>query len=158
MKPASLIRQISSGGVIYRKTDGNTEVALVSVRGGKFWCLPKGLVDKGETPEMTAVREVREESGLSGRIVDKLGDITYWYYIAGENSKCRKTVHFYLMEYISGCTSQHDFEVDDAEWFPIGTALRKISFKGDRNILEKARVRLEEMDIRHEKNTGQEET
>jgi len=144
-KPASLKRQVSSGGVIYRKAAEDAEVVLVSVRGGKYWCLPKGLIDKGETPEVTAVREVREESGLSGRIVDRLGEITYWYYIKGENTKCRKTVHFYLMEYVSGSTSEHDFEVDDASWFPIGTALEKISFKGDRSILEKAKAKLQEI-------------
>ncbi|MGC2064427.1 MAG: NUDIX hydrolase [Thermodesulfovibrionales bacterium] len=142
MKPASLKRQTSSGGVIYRKTDDTFSVALISVKGGKFWCLPKGLLDKGETPEMTAVREVREESGLNGRIIEKLGDITYWYYIRGENTKCRKTVHFYLMEFESGDTSQHDFEVDGAEWFTLEEALRKISFKGDRRILETAKARL----------------
>lgn len=145
MKPASLKRQISSGGVIFRKGPGVLEVVLVSVRGGKYWCLPKGIVDKGETPEMTAVREVREESGLSGRIIDKLGEIAYWYYIRGENTKCRKTVHFYLMEYESGNTSQHDSEVDDAVWFPFEAALQKISFSGDRTILEKARARLGEL-------------
>ena len=145
MKPASLKRQTSSGGVIYRKTEDVVEVALVSVRGGRFWCLPKGIVDKGETPELTAVREVREESGLSGRIVDKLGDITYWYYIRGENSKCRKTVYFYLMEYMEGNTSQHDFEVDEAVWYPIQEALQKVSFRGDRTILEKAVSKLREM-------------
>lgn len=142
MKPASLKRLTSSGGVIYRKTDEGIEVALVSVRGGKFWCLPKGLVDKGETPEVTAVREVREESGLTGKILDKLGDITYWYYIQDENIKCRKTVHFYLMEYLSGNTDQHDLEVDEAEWFPLETALEKISFRGDRQILQLADERL----------------
>ncbi len=147
MKPASLKRQTSSGGVIYRRRGEAVEVALVSVRGGRFWCLPKGIVDKGETPELTAVREVREESGLSGRIVDKLGDIAYWYYIRGENSKCRKTVHFYLMEYIGGSTSQHDFEVDDAVWYPIDEALQKVSFRGDRAILEKAVSKLREMGV-----------
>ena len=154
MKPASLIRQTSSGGVIYKKTDDEIEVALISVKGGRFWCLPKGIIDRGETPEVTAVREVKEESGLSGRIIDKLGDITYWYYIQDENTKCRKTVHFYLLEYTGGSTSQHDFEVDEAEWFPLETALQKISFRGDRSILEKAKEKLLGMDSDHEKTTG----
>jgi 8-oxo-dGTP diphosphatase len=152
MRPASLKRLTSSGGVIYRKSGDDIEIALVSVKGGKFWCLPKGLVDKGETPEVTALREVREESGLSGKILDKLGDITYWYYIQGENVKCRKTVHFYLMEFVSGNTSQHDFEVDDAEWFRLDTALQKISFRGDRKILGLAEEKLRELHI-YEKNS-----
>jgi 8-oxo-dGTP pyrophosphatase MutT (NUDIX family) len=149
MKPASLKRQTSSGGVIFRRRGGSAEVALVSVKSGKVWCLPKGLIDKGETPDVTAVREVREESGLTGRIVGELGDITYWYYIKGENVKCRKTVHFFLLEYVSGDTEQHDFEVDDSQWFPIEMALDKISFKGDRSVLERARTRLREagMDV-----------
>jgi 8-oxo-dGTP diphosphatase len=133
--------------VIYRKEGDAVEVVLVSVKEGRNWCLPKGLMDKGETPEVTAVREVREESGLNGRIVDSLGDITYWYYIQEENIKCRKTVHFYLMEYISGSTAQHDEEVDSAEWFPLDTALQKISYKGDREILEKAKAKLKELKV-----------
>jgi 8-oxo-dGTP pyrophosphatase MutT (NUDIX family) len=145
IKPAALKRQTSSGGVIFKKTGDGVHVALVSVREGKFWCLPKGLLDKGETTEMTAVREVRVESGLTGRIIEKLGDITYWYYIRVDNTICRKTVHFYLMEYESGDTSQHDFEVDSAEWFPIDEAIEKISFKGDRKIIEKAKARLKEI-------------
>jgi 8-oxo-dGTP pyrophosphatase MutT (NUDIX family) len=104
------------------------------------------------------VREVREESGLSGKIIDRLGDITYWYYIQGENAKCRKTVHFYLMEYESGSTSQHDFEVDEADWFPIDAAIGRISFKGDREILEKARERLKAPDIRDEKTAGKKQS
>ncbi len=158
MKPASLKRQISSGGVIFRRRGDDFEVALISVKGGRNWCLPKGIVDKGETPEVTAVREVREESGLTGKIIDSLGEITYWYYIQGENSKCRKTVHFYLMEYEHGSTSQHDFEVDAAGWFTIGEAMEKISFKGDKEILGKARERLKALNDRDEKTEGQKES
>ncbi len=152
MKPASLIRQTSSGGVIFRKRDGNFDIALVSLKKGKIWCLPKGIVDKGETPEMTAIREVKEETGLFGRIIEKVGNITYWYYIKRENSKCRKTVHFYLMEYLSGNTSQHDSEVEDASWFSFDVALKKITYKGDRTILEKAKAKLERKYRNNEKD------
>jgi 8-oxo-dGTP pyrophosphatase MutT (NUDIX family) len=146
IKPASLIKQTSAGGVIYRKTASGVEIALVSVKGGKAWCLPKGIVDKGETAEMTAVREVREETGLTGKIVDKLGDINYWYYIKGENAKCRKTVSFYLMEYVTGDTSNHDAEVESAMWLSFDAAFKKISYRGDRSILDKAYSKLTQME------------
>lgn len=151
MRPAFLKRQISSGGVIFRIAGDQPEVALVSVKGGKEWCLPKGVIDKGETPEIAAVREVREETGLSGRIIAKLGDISYWYYIKRDNVKCRKTVHFYLIEYLSGSTSEHDHEVDDAQWIPMHRAMQIISFKGDRSILEKAWTALKQLYFSHEK-------
>ncbi len=104
-----------------------------------MWCLPKGLVDKGEDPEGTALREVEEETGLKGRIIEKLGEITYWYYIKNENVKCRKTVHFFLMEYEGGDIKKHDWEVDDALWFPIEEAIQKIRYKGEKEMIKKAR-------------------
>lgn len=137
--------QTSSGGVIYRNVDGSLEIALVSVKGGTAWCLPKGVVDHGETPEMAAVREVREETGLNGRIIGRLGDISYWYYIREENTKCRKTVSFYLMDYVSGDTADHDAEVDSAAWYPLETALETVTYRGDRSIIEKAKELLREM-------------
>ena len=146
-RPAALTKQTSAGGVIFRRYDGGFEIALISVRGGTAWCLPKGLVDKGETPEMTAVREVREETGLNGRVVDRLGEISYWYYIREENMKCRKTVSFYLMEYLSGDTAGHDLEVDSAEWLTLDEALKKVSYKGDRSIIEKAQTLLQGMQV-----------
>lgn len=140
MRPATIKTQVSSGGVIFRKTPGNTlEIALVAVKDGKVWSLPKGIVEKGEEASDTAVREVREETGLSGRIVEKIGDISYWYYIKEDNAKCRKTVHFYLIEYVSGSTSDHNWEVDAAEWFPLEEALNRVSYKGDREIVQKAK-------------------
>lgn len=137
MRPALLRKQTSAGGVIFKKNESGFQIILISVRNGQAWCLPKGIVDKGETTEETALREVSEETGLTGRIIDKLGDINYWYYIKEENIKCRKKVYFYLMEYVSGDTADHDIEVDEAVWFPLETALKKVSFKGDRTMIEK---------------------
>lgn len=142
IKPAALKTLVSSGGVIFRRYDGSIEVAMVAVKGGNVWCLPKGLIDKGEVPEKTAIREVAEETGLKGRIIEKLGEITYWYYIKEENIKCRKTVHFFLMEYEGGDVSNHDWEVDDASWFLIDEALKKASYRGEKEIIEKARKKL----------------
>ena len=144
MKPAMLKTQVSSGGIVFRRHDGVPEIAMVAVKGGKVWCLPKGLIDKGEIPEKTALREVSEETGLTGKIIEKLGEITYWYYIKGENIKCRKTVHFFLMEYKSGNIADHDHEVDSVAWFPIDAAMKKVRYKGEKEMLEKARYRLYE--------------
>lgn len=143
MRPATIKNQVSSGGVIFRRNRGNDpEIALVSMKDGKVWCLPKGIVEKGEETSETAVREVREETGLSGRVVRKIGDISYWYYIKDDNTKCRKTVHFYLLEYMSGSTSDHNWEVESAEWVPIDEALERVSYRGDREIVMKAKEML----------------
>lgn len=142
MKPAALKTQVSSGGVIFRKNNGIVEIALIAVKGGNVWCLPKGVIDKGEIHEMTAIREVEEETGLKGKIIDKLGKITYWYYIKDKNAKCKKTVHFFLMEYEGGDISYHDWEVDSAAWFPIEEALKKANYRGEKEIIEKARKKL----------------
>jgi len=142
MKPAALRTQVSSGGVIFRRRKNSVEIAMVAVKNSSVWCLPKGLIDKGETPETTALREVSEETGLKGRIIEKLGEISYWYYLKEENAKCRKTVHFFLMEYEGGDVSNHDREVDSAFWIPIDEAFRRASYKGEGDMIEKARKRL----------------
>ncbi|MDA8387277.1 MAG: NUDIX hydrolase [Nitrospiraceae bacterium] len=138
MKPTPVKIQTSAGGVVYRLTPKGPEVALISVKGGKIWTLPKGTVDKGEKLEETALREVSEETGLKAGLEGRLGEITYWYYLVPEKARCKKTVHFYLMRCLGGSTSGHDREVDSAAWFPIGEALRATTYKGDREMLEKA--------------------
>jgi 8-oxo-dGTP diphosphatase len=139
MRPGPIIRQVSSGGVIFRKNEASVEIALVAVKDGKVWCLPKGIINKGEEPDETAIREVSEETGLKGRIIEKLGEINYWYYLKEEEAKCRKTVHFYLLEYEGGDISKHDWEVDKAAWFQIDDALKIASHKNERDIIEKAK-------------------
>jgi 8-oxo-dGTP pyrophosphatase MutT (NUDIX family) len=142
MKPSALITQVSSGGVIFRRRKNSIEIAMVAVKNRSVWCLPKGLIDKGETPETAALREVSEETGLKGRIIEKLGEISYWYYLKEENAKCRKTVHFFLMEYEGGDVSNHDREVDTASWIPIDEAFSRASYRGERDMIERARKRL----------------
>jgi 8-oxo-dGTP pyrophosphatase MutT (NUDIX family) len=142
-----LKKQTSAGGVIYRRNENDIQIVLISVKNGQAWCLPKGLVDKGETTEETALREVREETGLTGSIVDTLGEINYWYYIKEDNIKYRKKVYFFLMEYVSGETTDHDLEVDEAGWFSLENALAIVSYKGDRTMIEKAIAKLRALPV-----------
>jgi 8-oxo-dGTP pyrophosphatase MutT (NUDIX family) len=143
-RPPEIRNLTSSGGVITRFTDKGVEVALVSVRGRKAWCLPKGMIDRGEEPPQTALREVREETGLTGRLIDKIGHISYWYYQKDDMLKIHKTVHLYLLKYVSGSTDDHDHEVDEARWFQIDKAISRLSYRSEKDILQKARDMIED--------------
>lgn len=145
MKGSTIKFQTSAGGVVFRKRNGKKEIALVTLNNGKVWCLPKGLVDKGETPEMTAVREVEEETGLKVRILKELGKISYWYYLKEEEAKCKKIVYFYLMEHTGGDISKHDWEVESVEWIPIDEAREKATYKSEKEIINKAKELLKDI-------------
>ena len=135
---------LSSGGVVYRRSNKGIEVALISVltrhgSGPAVWELPKGLVETGENVARTAHREVKEETGLDGRIIKKIGDIHYFYSEKDEEGTRRilKIVLFFLMEYTSGDVAFHDDEVEDCSWFAADEALDKLSFTDEKEILEK---------------------
>ncbi len=134
-------RQISAGGVIFRKNEGRVEIALISTKGGKVWGLPKGAAEKGENLARTAHREVREETGLDGRIIDKLGHIEYFFTFKDAQGTKRifKIVYFFLMEYTSGKVEDHDYEVDECRWVPIDEAAGLMRFKDEKEMIEKAR-------------------
>jgi 8-oxo-dGTP pyrophosphatase MutT (NUDIX family) len=119
---------------------GGAEVALISVGEPPRWQLPKGLVDPGEKPETTAVREVREEAGIEATIVEKLKLVEYWYQssAAGKRVRYHKFVHFFLMKYVSGSVDDHDHEVNEARWVELRKALETIAFKSERAVLEQA--------------------
>jgi 8-oxo-dGTP diphosphatase len=133
--------QISAGGVVFRGDAGSVEVVIVSVGGMNRWQLPKGLVDEGENPEVTAVREAREEAGVSSEVVQPIETIEYWY--AGLENGIRvrfhKRVHFFLLRYLSGDTKDHDWEVNEARWVPIEDAASQLAFDNERRVMERAR-------------------
>jgi len=133
-------QETSSGGVIYRRGEAGIEVCIIAVAGGERWQLPKGHVDPGESLEETAGREVAEETGLTGRQIGKIDGIDYWFWNTHGHKKERvhKNVHFFLFEYESGSTENHDYEVDDAAWFPIEEAMEKLTFDSEKGILKKA--------------------
>lgn len=138
MRPATLVEKFSAGGLVFRILDRRAEIVLVSVKGGTIWTLPKGLVDEGESVEETALREVREETGLNARIIGEIKKVRYWYYMRSENTKCRKTVTFFLMEYIDGDVSDHDSEVEDAAWVALDDAGSRLTYPGDREVVRLA--------------------
>jgi 8-oxo-dGTP pyrophosphatase MutT (NUDIX family) len=136
----STVEQISAGGAAYRVTDSGFEVTLISVAPSNRWQLPKGLIDAGESPEIAALREVREEAGIDAEIVEKIETIEYWYVgnLRGERVRFHKFVHFYLMKYTSGDVANHDHEVTEARWVKIEDAIEMLAFKAEKTIVEKA--------------------
>src|SRR5438309_954779 len=136
-----------SDGIGRRGVGGCYEVALIRVlraRGGTAWALPKGWVEQGEEPEQTAVREVREETGLQTRVLRKVDEISYQFYSRADHDRISKTVHLFLLECLGGDTADHDTEVEEARWFPIEEAGQRLTYKNEREALEKAAVLLEE--------------
>ena len=133
------VREVSAGGVIYRKHAGAIEIALIHVR--NRWGLPKGHVEKGESNSDAALREVREETGLEGRMRKKLGDIRYSYRdkrTGRESIRIYKRVYFYLLRYLKGDVRDHDHEVDEARWFPIEEAIQTLKFATERRMVKRA--------------------
>jgi len=133
------VKEVSAGGVIYRKNGGKIEIALIHVR--NRWGLPKGHVEEGESIETTALREVREETGLEGKVVRKLGDIRYAYRDktkTGEPVRIYKRVYFFLLRYTKGEVQAQDHEVDETRWFPIEEAIQNLKFATERTMVHRA--------------------
>lgn len=130
-------RELSAGGVVVR---GGEVIVIVPTRRGaqgqRVLGLPKGHVDPGETTEQAAAREVREEAGVEAEIVEKLGDVRYFYQRDGQ--RIFKMVRFFLFDYRSGTLEDHDDEVEEARWMPLQEAARALSYRGEREMVQRA--------------------
>src|SRR4051794_23659103 len=134
-------REFSAGGVVIRRIKGEWHLAAIRP-GGKqgVWALPKGLIGEGEKAADTALREVSEETGVEGRLVEKLGDVRYVYTWKGE--RIFKVVSFYLVRYSSGrlgdLPEAFRHEVDETRWLPLAEAPELLSYGGEREMASKA--------------------
>jgi 8-oxo-dGTP pyrophosphatase MutT (NUDIX family) len=139
-------REFSAGGVVVRRLRGGWHVAAIRPGGKEVWALPKGLIGPDEKPAETAAREVTEETGVEGRLVEKLGDVRYVYTWKGE--RIFKVVSFFLFRYRRGrlgdIPSEHAHEVDDTRWLPLAAAPRLLAYGGERDMAEKAQKLLSE--------------
>jgi 8-oxo-dGTP diphosphatase len=134
-------RQVSAGGVAFKRDAAGVEVVLITPRGTQRWQLPKGLVDAGETPDAAARREVREEAGVDGDVIAPIETVEYWYVGAdrdGTRVRFHKSVHFFLIEYRAGDVGDHDHEVADARWVLVGDAARQLAFENERRVVARA--------------------
>lgn len=125
--------QRSAGGLVVQ----GGEVLLISLKDGRRWQIPKGHVEEEETAEQAAVREVREETGVTGRPLGRLPSIEYWFVEGGK--RIHKRVDFYLLDYVGGSADDYDpAEVSGAAWFPWPEALDQITFDNERRVAEAA--------------------
>src|SRR5438552_11409533 len=160
-----MMREISAGGVVIRKEDGVWWVAAIELpvasdaapgpgkpavrsKSKAVLCLPKGLIDPGEKVLDAALREVREETGITALPITKLGDIKYVYVRSwGDGERVFKIVSFYLLQYVSGeiddVTSEMRIEVRRAAWIPLAEAHRKLAYRGERDMVKRAQQYLE---------------
>ncbi len=135
---------VSAGGVVYRRGERGAEVLLCGRTAEGLWALPKGTPEYGETLAETALREVREETGVGVTIEASLGSIDYSFSRPAQHVRFDKRVHHFLMRPDgSGAMEQHDREYDRVGWFPLGEALALITHRNEARVLERARVMLE---------------
>lgn len=145
--PRRALYQVSAGGVVFKKSSSGVQLCLIGRRkeGRIIWCLPKGHVEKGETLSEAALREIKEETGISGSILSSLGFIQYRFFDLESKKLVFKTVHFFLVNFLKGKLSDHDEEVEYARWFQIPEAFKHVEYKGEYNILKKAVKKLKQL-------------
>ena len=132
------MQQVSAGGVIFRPDF--SEIVLINTLPEQRWQLPKGMIDEGESHVQAALREVREETGITAEILQPLKTIEYWYFANRKGNQIRyhKFVHYFAMRYLSGDTSDHDHEVAEARWVAVDKSMKMLAFVNERDAVREA--------------------
>ncbi|HEY7831972.1 MAG TPA: NUDIX hydrolase [Ktedonobacterales bacterium] len=169
MAKTRTVRAFSAGGVVFRLPESaaptptaaadrdpldGVEIALVGRARVDVWVLPKGTPQRGERVPETALREVREETGLITRIVDELGSIHYSFSRGG--TRFRKEVFHFLLEATGGDVSLHDAEYDEARWFPARAAADRLTFENDAAMVRQALPLIVQVRAGHSRETSRE--
>lgn len=141
MSRVRTVAAVSAGGVVARKVGDRVQVALVGDSRRDAWYLPKGGLDKGETLEQAALREVTEETGLEVRMIRPIRAIEYWFFVRG--ARVHKKVHYFLMEPVGGDFSRRDRENDRAGWFDLDDALTVMSYENEAEVVREAAATLQ---------------
>lgn len=137
---------MSSGGLVVDMTSNPMRVAVICRRnrsGRLEWCLPKGHLEGSETPEQAAVREIAEETGIDGRVLESLGAIDYWFFADGH--RIHKTVHLFLLQALGGeptVDNDPDHEAVEAAWIGLDVLEQRLAFPNERKAVRQAVERI----------------
>ncbi|QDQ98870.1 NUDIX hydrolase [Tomitella fengzijianii] len=150
------VRETSAGGLVidgfdHTSADGSASagelraalIGRLDRRGRTLWSMPKGHVEAGETVEQTAMREIAEETGISGEVLASLGSIDYWF--VSDGRRIHKTVHHFLLRYQGGELSDEDYEVSEVAWVPLGELSGRLAYADERKLAAVAAEILGEM-------------
>ena len=124
--------EFSAGGVVFKKQKNKILILVAQHSQHHGWVFPKGIIDKGEKKEETALREVKEETGVIGKIIRPLQPVTYWYNLKGE--KIKKTVYYFLMEFAGGDIDKHDDEMENVEWISKDEVAGRLTYESGKKV------------------------
>jgi len=140
-KYSKRVDEVSAGGLVIDTT--GTKGLLIGRKDLKdqkkerlLWSLPKGHIEEGETPEMAAIREVQEETGIASEISRELGIIDFWFMAGGK--RIHKTVHHYLFKEVGGVLAPQITEVDEVGWFPLEEIIGLLAYPDEKKLIAKS--------------------
>lgn len=138
-------RELSAGGVVFNKHQGKIHILVSQHSQHHGWVFPKGFIGdkdefKGETKEETAIREVKEETGIDGKILEPLTPITYMYEM--DNEKHQKTVYYFIMQEAGGDITKHDWEMENVEWLPVNEVMDRLTYDSDKTVWKEAQEKI----------------